>query len=334
MNRPCRHALLTPLLAVVALLLGLTESASAAFNNASTEPHYGNFLLWESEASGFSAYEIADPIKENGQWIYDSTLGVPVYVNQNPWTFFDPLGLEIRRGEGWEDDDWEYLRQEVEDSGYLEGNRYESVANDPDHVIYVDRIDQSARETRSRYEATGSEERLEKRKKEGREDAYGVVFLNPEVESRMRPGPDGKLEGMSAASVLVHEVAHAFDHIETPQAFAGAEGYLDHALRDFFAQDPQVMHLFPNRLEQNAVDEANLFRSKVNETSRTAYSSPPGKLLETHGVSSHQFSPSVNFSDKRYKAFQRGKERWNAQNPENKFSHRGFTTHGNWPIKK
>ncbi len=37
--------------------------------------------------------EIADPDREIGVWLYDSTLGVPVYVNQNPWTMFDPEGL-------------------------------------------------------------------------------------------------------------------------------------------------------------------------------------------------------------------------------------------------
>jgi hypothetical protein len=94
-----RHAILVPLFAVLALLCCLTETASAAFNHAATEPHYGNFLLRESKALDFSAYEIADPIKENGEWIYDGALGVPAYVRQNPWTKFDPLGL-------WETDSY------------------------------------------------------------------------------------------------------------------------------------------------------------------------------------------------------------------------------------
>jgi hypothetical protein len=79
------------------LLCCLIETASAAFNHAATEPHYGNFSLRESEASEFSTYEIADPTKENGEWIYDGALGVPVYVRQNPWTSFDPDGLT-----GWQ----------------------------------------------------------------------------------------------------------------------------------------------------------------------------------------------------------------------------------------
>jgi hypothetical protein len=76
------------------MLLGLTESASAAFNPAAQYPHCGNSSLRESEASEFSAYEIADLTKENGEGIYDGALGVPVYVRQNPWTFFDSLGLK------------------------------------------------------------------------------------------------------------------------------------------------------------------------------------------------------------------------------------------------
>ena len=76
------------------MLLALTGTTSAAFNPQATEAPLGNFLLWEVEASGFAPLESADPSKEIGVWIYDAALGVPVYVRQNPWTFFDPLGLE------------------------------------------------------------------------------------------------------------------------------------------------------------------------------------------------------------------------------------------------
>ena len=91
MNRRC-HTLLAPLLAVLAFLLGLAGSAAAAFNAAATDPHYGNFLL-HTEAPARIPLAIADPARENGVWLYDSTLGVPVYVNQNPWTKYDPEGL-------------------------------------------------------------------------------------------------------------------------------------------------------------------------------------------------------------------------------------------------
>ncbi len=94
MNRR-HHALLAPLLAVLALLLGLAQSASAAFNAAATDPHYGIFLPQLSEAPARMPLEIADPTRENGVWLYDSTLGVPVYVQQNPWTYYDPDGLFI-----------------------------------------------------------------------------------------------------------------------------------------------------------------------------------------------------------------------------------------------
>ena len=87
-----RLSLLAPLLAVLALLLGLAGSASAAFNAAATDPHYGNFLL-HTEAPARMPLAIADSSREIGVWLYDSTLGVPVYVRQNPWTKFDPLGL-------------------------------------------------------------------------------------------------------------------------------------------------------------------------------------------------------------------------------------------------
>jgi hypothetical protein len=88
-----RLSLLAPLLAVLALLLGLAGSASAAFNAAATDPHYGNFLLQSSEAPAQMPLAIADSDREIGVWLYDSTLGVPVYVKQNPWTSFDPEGL-------------------------------------------------------------------------------------------------------------------------------------------------------------------------------------------------------------------------------------------------
>ncbi len=94
MNRP-RLSLLAPLLAVLALLLGLAGSASAAFNAAATDPHYGNFLL-HTEAPARMPLAIADSSREIGVWLYDSTLGVPVYVQQNPWSSFDPDGLTAK----------------------------------------------------------------------------------------------------------------------------------------------------------------------------------------------------------------------------------------------
>jgi len=89
------HTLLAPLIAVLALLLGLAGVASAAFNAAATDPHYGIFLPQLSEAPARMPLEIADPTRENGVWLYDSTLGVPVYVRQNPWTYYDPHGLSM-----------------------------------------------------------------------------------------------------------------------------------------------------------------------------------------------------------------------------------------------
>jgi hypothetical protein len=94
-----RHAILVPLFAVLALLCCLTVTASAAFNRAATEPHYRNFLLLESEASASEWLQLADPTKENGEWIYGGVLGVPVYVRQNPWSSFDPEGLEAFNAE-------------------------------------------------------------------------------------------------------------------------------------------------------------------------------------------------------------------------------------------
>lgn len=108
-NRRHSRALLAPLLAVVALLLGLAGSASAAFNPAATETPYCDFLLWESEASASASLQLADPSMGNGEWVYDCASGVPVYVRQNPWTFFDPLGLERYKGSDASDEDWNKL---------------------------------------------------------------------------------------------------------------------------------------------------------------------------------------------------------------------------------
>ena len=81
------------------MLLALTGSVSATFNDAATEPHYGNFLLWESEVSGGFSYEEAHPTRENGMWIYDDASGVLAYVRQNPWSKFDPFGLREQTSE-------------------------------------------------------------------------------------------------------------------------------------------------------------------------------------------------------------------------------------------
>lgn len=92
MTRPSQ-TLLASLLAVLAMLLALTGSASAAFNDAATEPHYGNFLLWESETSGGLPPEPLAFSRERIDYSYDIASGVPVFVRQNPWSKFDPNGL-------------------------------------------------------------------------------------------------------------------------------------------------------------------------------------------------------------------------------------------------
>ena len=97
MNRS-RHAILVSLLAVLALLCGLAGTASAAFNTAAKNPHFGEFLLQKSEVSASDWLQPADTASGNGAWICDSTLGVPAYVRQNPWTFFDPEGLRTEGG--------------------------------------------------------------------------------------------------------------------------------------------------------------------------------------------------------------------------------------------
>ena len=78
-------------------LFGTSGSVLGAYNYSSPEVLSGNFLLWETEASAERPLELADPTKEIGVWAYDEALGVPVYVRQNPWTKFDPLGLSEKR---------------------------------------------------------------------------------------------------------------------------------------------------------------------------------------------------------------------------------------------
>lgn len=84
---PARRAILAPLLAVLALLCAFAGTASAAFNDAARNPHYGNFLLWESEASGFQPGANQAGTWETSAGFYDFASGRP------PWTYFDPLGL-------------------------------------------------------------------------------------------------------------------------------------------------------------------------------------------------------------------------------------------------
>ncbi len=86
MNPP-RRAILAPLLAVLALLCAFAGTASAAFNDAARNPHYGNFLLRNSEVSGFYTAANQEGTWETDAGFYDTALGRP------PWTMFDPLGL-------------------------------------------------------------------------------------------------------------------------------------------------------------------------------------------------------------------------------------------------
>lgn len=95
MNRR-RLALLAPLVAVLALLCGLTGTASAAFNQPAQNPHYGNFLLWESEASNLHPSAIPVGTGNFSGGYYDFASGRP------PWTMFDPLGLASKHEKKWQ----------------------------------------------------------------------------------------------------------------------------------------------------------------------------------------------------------------------------------------
>ena len=103
---PCRvhrlhPTLLAPLFAVLAVLLGLAGSASGAFDYAATKPHYGNFWDYPEQAQSDASPQSLEALGENGVGAYDYPLDVPVYVRQNPWSKFDPKGLEEKEiGQG------------------------------------------------------------------------------------------------------------------------------------------------------------------------------------------------------------------------------------------
>jgi hypothetical protein len=95
--QPHRQSHLTPLLAVLGLVLGLllclSETASAAFNPAAQNPHYGNFSEFGGEWTNSNDLQCQIGTKENGLCGYESASDVVSYTMQNPWSGFDPEGL-------------------------------------------------------------------------------------------------------------------------------------------------------------------------------------------------------------------------------------------------
>ena len=85
---------------LAAFLLSFAGSASAYVD-------YGSKNRVGSFGDPFaSQVGLTDPLalelhQENTIAIYDPATGVLVYVRQNPWTFFDPLGLQQGRPKNW-----------------------------------------------------------------------------------------------------------------------------------------------------------------------------------------------------------------------------------------
>jgi hypothetical protein len=84
----------------LAILLGVSGNASGAFNHAAAEVHYEDFLLWKTKALEVPAFEIADPTRGNGVWVYDGASGVPFYVRQNRNPLSPPSAPVQRRLQG------------------------------------------------------------------------------------------------------------------------------------------------------------------------------------------------------------------------------------------
>ena len=84
----------TALFLCLAILLGIAETASGAYVDPGVKNRVGGF--WENP--NIPTYEIDPFAPETHRKItiphYDIATDVVFYANQNPWSFWDPLGLE------------------------------------------------------------------------------------------------------------------------------------------------------------------------------------------------------------------------------------------------
>ena len=91
--------LLTALFLCFAILLGIAESASGASTVHGSKTASGDF--WENP--NICTYKLGslelEPCRGDTIVGYDSATGVLYYVRQNPWTSFDPLGLQEKDSE-------------------------------------------------------------------------------------------------------------------------------------------------------------------------------------------------------------------------------------------
>ena len=89
------RTILTALFLCFAILLGIAESASGASTVHGSKTASGDF--WENP--NICTYKLGslelEPCRGDTIVGYDSATGVLYYVRQNPWTYYDPYGLEI-----------------------------------------------------------------------------------------------------------------------------------------------------------------------------------------------------------------------------------------------
>lgn len=87
---------LTALILCLAILLGIAGNASGAFTQPRLENRVGGFGDPFGDYAGFDGLQALEPHREITILCYDPATDVWFYVRQNPWTFFDPLGLETK----------------------------------------------------------------------------------------------------------------------------------------------------------------------------------------------------------------------------------------------
>jgi RHS repeat-associated protein len=259
---------------------------------------------------------------------------VYTYVVQNPWSAFDPEGLEIRKGEGWEEGEWEKHDKKIRESSYYENSRYKEVSESKDFIVYVNKVpkDETGDTAKNRYNGL-TDQKQEERRNAGdpRSDADGIVYINPSEDTRSRMGENDTKIAMSIEGVMVHEMAHAWDHMKNPVAYHDQAG----ELRNFFRQDEAHMQRFPNNLERFAVEEQNRYHDSVNEPKRVRYGTPD-ENLQYHGINPRSGIIDPTRAD-RGKPFEANRKAWMEQakksnNPSYPFDPARYRA-GLWPKK-
>jgi len=240
----------TALFLCLAILFGIAANASGAFTQPRLETRAEVF---ESPAQ-VDAWQI-EPLSlelrpATTMWGYDPATDVWFYVRQNPWTMFDPLGLESKKE----------LEEQIE-----EYNRSEKTV--------VDDINKSDMSDRDKKRALDTVSKQYDSDREALQDRIGKIDRTARDLSKINGGDPADYDWIDDADPRTAQLIHLLEH-------AGEQGVRDTVVNSLAGDYGAVAGdtakgIILDRLVRRMPGLGAIFRKNKSQTTRQVIDSLP-----------------------------------------------------------